>query len=243
MVPSTGYLRVFELRLYSPGTSGLILRLPEKEEPAKLPKPVSQNKLAKAFREVEHWARILGCRYVSDLNECISSGAMRELFWIAEGLHEKKIAHIADSISENRRELRLILVARPSSSGKTTFAQRLKVQLRVNGLLPMPISLDDYFVDRDKALLDEQGEFDFEALEAIDLFNNHLTKLLNGEAVELPTYNFITGKREFRGNIVKVSQEQPLIIEGIHGLNERLTSAIDRDLKVKICKCFDPASN
>ena len=170
-----------------------------------MPAPVRQIKLAKVFREAELWGKIMECSYVSALNKYITAGNIHDLIWIAEGLHEKKIAQIADNISGNRQDARVILVAGPSSSGKTTFAQRLKVQLRVNGLRPVSISLDDYFVDRDKTPLDENGEFDFESIEAIDLelFNEHLARLLSGEAVELPFYNFLTGQREYRGHIIK----------------------------------------
>lgn len=233
MTPSTGYLKVFELKYYPPG---FVLRFPEKEAPARLPVFDDQPKLFKIFQEAEQWGKILRCPYVANLNEFVEAGQSAEIIRIAEALHEKKLAHIADYISENCGRVRVILVAGPSSSGKTTFAQRLNVQLRVNGLRPVPVSLDDYFVDRAHTPRDEKGDYDFEAIEAIDLelFNEHLVRLLKGESVKLPTYDFMTGQREYRGRQIHIESDQPLIIEGIHGLNERLTRSVSRDQKVKI---------
>jgi uridine kinase len=233
MVPSTGYLQCFELVFYHPG---VILRFPEKEKPDVLPTFVEQPKLAQIFLEAERWGRILHCGYVSTLNEHVLNEQAADIIRVAEALHEKKIAQIADFISEHRKEVRVILVAGPSSSGKTTFAQRLNIQLRVNGVRPVSISLDDYFVDREFTPLDEKGNYDFEAIEAIDLdlFNEHLIHLLQGEQVKIPSYNFLTGEREYRGNSIQIAKDQPLIVEGIHGLNERLTNAISREQKVKI---------
>jgi uridine kinase len=155
---------------------------------------------------------------------------------IAEALHEKKIAQIADEIAQHSDRLRVILIAGPSSSGKTTFAQRLSVQLKVNGLRPVSVSLDDYFVNRDMTPRDENGNYDFESIEAIDLalFNRQLVELIEGKKVEVPTYNFQKGVREYRGNMLQVEKNQPIIIEGIHGLNERLTSSIPKENKFKI---------
>ena len=233
MVPSTSYLQVFDLVFYRPG---LILRFPEKERPSELPPYIEQPKMARIFREAEQWAKILRCDYVASLNDYVHMGDSADLIRVAEALHEKKIAQIADYIAEHTKEVRVILVAGPSSSGKTTFAQRLSIQLRVNGVRPVPISIDDYFVDRSQTPRDEFGDYDFETIEALDLelFNNDLTKMLEGEDVQLPSYNFTTGKREYRGRSIRLAKDQPLIIEGIHGLNERLTSAVSRDHKVKI---------
>ncbi len=233
MVPSTGYLKVFELKFYPPG---LILRYPEKEDLAALPQYVEQPKLFKIFQEAEQWVKILRCPYVANLNEFVEQGQTAEIIRIAEALHEKKLAQIADYISEHSSEVRVILVAGPSSSGKTTFAQRLNVQLRVNGVRPVPISIDDYFIDREHTPRDEKGDYDFEAIEAIDLelFNEHLVRLLRGEMVKMPTYNFMSGQREYRGRRIQLEPDQPLIVEGIHGLNERLTRAVPRDQKIKI---------
>jgi uridine kinase len=232
MVPSTGYLTDFELKYYMPG---FILRYPEKKT-GKIPEYKEQARLFSVFREAEKWTKILGIENVGDLNEDIVSHYAGDLIRVSEAFHEKKIAHIADQITQNRDQLRLILIAGPSSSGKTTFAQRLAVQLRVNGLRPISVSLDDYFVSRDLTPKDENGEPDFEALETIELelFNENLTKLIQGGEVELPTFNFKTGQREYRGNKIKIKRDQPIIIEGIHGLNDRLTQAIPRGSKFKI---------
>lgn len=233
MAPSTGYLDVFELTFFA---SGFILRFPEKEAPDRLPKFEEQRKLSEIFLEAERWGSILRCGYVATLNDYVENNGIADIIRVAEALHEKKIAQIADFVSEHRKEVRVILVAGPSSSGKTTFAQRLNIQLRVNGVRPVPISLDDYFVNRDHTPKDEKGDYDFEAIEAIDLplFNEHLRRILEGEAVEVPFYNFKLGEREYRGHIIQVDKDQPLIIEGIHGLNERLTQSVPRDHKVKI---------
>jgi len=233
MAPSTGYLKVFELKFYPPG---LILRFPEKDNPHVLPPYSEQPKLFKIFQEAEQWGKILRCPYVADLNEFVARGQTAEIIRIAEALHEKKLAQIADYISERTNKVRVILVAGPSSSGKTTFAQRLNVQLRVNGVRPVPISLDDYFVDREHIPRDEKGDYDFESIEAIDLelFNEHLVRMLKGESVKIPTYSFMSGAREYRGRQIQLEPDQPLIVEGIHGLNERLTRAVPRDQKIKI---------
>lgn len=233
MTPSAGCLGIFELKYYAPG---LLLRFPNKEDPALVPDFVDQPKLAQIFAEAERWGSILQCGYVAALNDFIEQKNGGDIIRVAEALHEKKIAQIADFISGHRQEVRIILVAGPSSSGKTTFAQRLNIQLRVNGVRPVPISLDDYFVDREHTPRDDQGNYDFEALEAIDLklFNEHLLRLLSGEDVEIPSFNFLTGTREYNGNTIKLNKNQPLIIEGIHGLNERLTAAIPREQKIKV---------
>lgn len=233
MVPSTGYLKIFELLFYK---SGFILRFPEKSQTDCLPLFVDQPKLAGIFAEAEQWGKILDCGYVTSLNQYVRSREINDIIRVAEALHEKKIAQIADFISAHRNEVRLILIAGPSSSGKTTFAQRLGIQLRVNGVRPVPISLDDYFVDRAHTPRDEKGEYDFEAIEAIDLelFNQHLAELLKGNSIELPCFNFLTGEREFRGKVIKLEKGQPLIVEGIHGLNEKLTSSVSRSFKIKV---------
>ena len=232
MTPDTGNLKVFELRQHA---SGFILRFPDKENPEMLPEFIPQLKLSEIFLEAERWGEILQCGYVAKLNECVQDNKVTDIIRVAEALHEKKIAQIADFVFLNK-DVRVILVAGPSSSGKTTFAQRLTVQLKVNGLNPVPLSLDDYFIERDKTPRDENGDYDFESIEAIDLrlFNEHLSRILDGEAVEVPSYNFMTGQREYRGHIIQITKNQPLVIEGIHGLNERLSSAIPHSHKVKI---------
>ena len=232
-VPRTGLLDIFELKHYPPG---LILRFPDEEDPSRVAPFVEQKKLFEIFREAERWGAILGFDTVGAMNRLIEEGEGSEVIRIAEALHEKKIAQIADLISASGSEIRVILVAGPSSSGKTTFAQRLRTQLLVNGLRPLPISIDNYFVDREHTPLDESSNPDFEHIEAIDLplFNEHLLRLIEGKEVEIPIYNFTTGKREYRGQIMRLDENQPLIIEGIHGLNETLTRAIPRRNKFKI---------
>lgn len=233
LVPSTGYLKTFRLRYYMPG---LVLELPDEAEPYRLPPFQERPKLFAIFREAEQWARILGVATAGALNDRIQAGEGEELVRLNEALHEKKIAQIADEIYRHRDRLRVILIAGPSSSGKTTFAQRLSIQLKVNGMQPVSISLDDYFVDREQTPRDENGQYDFEALEAIDLelFNEQLAAIIQGKKVELPSYNFKLGRREYLGRTIQVGPEQPIIIEGIHGLNERLTASIPRDRKYKI---------
>jgi uridine kinase len=233
MLPSTGYLKWFKLKFYLPG---VILQFPSRTNPTEVAPYREQAKLSRVFREAEQWAHILNVADVGALNDCITSGKSGEIIRIAEALHEKKIAQIADTIFENRDKMRIILIAGPSSSGKTTFAHRLMVQLKVNGLRPISISLDDYFLEREKTPLDEEGKPDFEALEAIDLrlFNQQLTKLIQGKEVLLPRFNFHTGKREYQNMPIKIEKDQPIIIEGIHGLNERLTSSIPKENKFKI---------
>lgn len=233
LLPSTGYVRWFALKFYLPG---IVLQHPKPQLPLEIPPFDEQPKLFKVFRESERWAHILGVADAGALNDYITSGRAGEIIRIAEALHEKKIAQIADLICENRDMLRLILVAGPSSSGKTTFAQRLMVHLMVNGAKPFAISLDDYFVDREKTPVGEDGKHDFEALEAIDieLFNRQLEALIQGKEVYLPRYNFVTGKREFRKYPVKIEKNQPIIVEGIHALNDKLTFAIPKKDKFKI---------
>lgn len=233
MVPSTGYLKAFNLIYYM---SGVILQYPTVDQPERIPEFVEQRKLAVVFQESERWAKILEVSDVGLLNEAIMQQRGREIIRVAEALHEKRIAEIADLIAKERERIHVILIAGPSSSGKTTFAQRLAVQLRVNGLRPISISTDDYYVNRELTPLDEEGKPDFESIEAIDLqlFNNDLAKLIQGEEVALPTFNFVTGKREYSGGRIRVAPDQPVIIEGIHGLNERLTADIPKEHKFKI---------
>jgi len=232
MVPSTGYLEKFRLHFYYPG---VVLLYPKKENPNVVPDFVDQPKLARIFKEAEEWGEILNIGHLASLNEHILKGKAGELIRIAEALHEKKIGYIADTITRNKQN-RIILIAGPSSSGKTTFAKRLAIHLKVNGLKPISISLDDYFVNREDTPRDEEGNPDYEALEAIDieLFNDHLIRLLQGQKVEIPFFNFTTGRREYTGNFVRVTEDQPIIIEGIHGLNEQLTPLIPKDMKFKI---------
>lgn len=232
-VPRTGMLDIFKLRFYPPG---LVLRFPDEDDPSRVASFTDQKKLFGIFREAGQWGTVLGFDTVGAMNRLIKEGQGSEVIRIAEALHEKKISQIADLISEQGQAVRLILVAGPSSSGKTTFAQRLRTQLQVNGLQPLPISIDDYFVDRKDTPLDEFNKPDYEHIAAIDLalFNEQLLELVEGKEVEVPVYNFTTGEREDSGRIMRLEENQPLIIEGIHGLNEALTPAISRHNKIKI---------
>lgn len=233
MVPDTSYVKTFALKYYPPG---IVIRFPEKSNPTVLPKFTDQKKLFAIFLEYKRWGHILGFDNVGDLNDAVESGKENDLIRVSEALHEKKIAQIADMITGSSEKKQIVLISGPSSSGKTTFAHRLEIQLRVNGVMPLTISLDDYFVDRDRTPVDEKGEFDFEALEAIDvsLFNNHLSELINGREVEIPVFNFAKGSRETVGRKLRLNENNVLIIEGIHGLNEKLTASISRNNKFKI---------
>ena len=233
MVPSSGYLSLFRLEH---DNGGIVLISPRQTNPDTIEEHDIPKKLFQIFSEYRQWINILGVDNVGKLNDIVEAGKAGEFIMISEALHEKKIARIADMISERKNRPKIILIAGPSSSGKTTFAQRLSIQLRVNGLIPVNISLDDYFVDKDKTPLDENGKPGFEALEAVDLklFNLQLNSLINGEKVSIPTYNFITGKREYNNRILQLKDDHVLVIEGIHGLNPRLTEEVSEDSKFKI---------
>ncbi|MGB9779689.1 nucleoside kinase [Caldanaerobacter sp.] len=231
-VPSTGYLKVFDIRFYFPG---VILIAPDIYNPRSLPIFTDVPKLASIFKEAEEWVHILGINYVASLNEVIKKGGARDLVLVSEAFHEKKISKIADYIASNRM-IKVVLIAGPSSSGKTSFIHRLSVQLKVNGLKPFAISLDNYFVPRELTPKDEFGNYDFESIDALDLplFNEHLIKLIQGEEVEIPIFNFKTGEREPVGRKVQLEKDQIILMEGIHGLNEKLTAQIPKDNKYKI---------
>lgn len=231
MVPSTAYLKLFEIRKYE---EGILLRFPLPGSPNEIPEYEDQPRLYEAFEEQSRWDELLGVDYVDDLNKLILNGDSRELIMLSEALHEKKIAEIADMIKS--RQKRIILIAGPSSSGKTTFARRLCVQLKVNGMDALYLGTDDYFVDRENTPLDENGEPNYEGLDAIDteLFNSNMNDLLAGKEVDLPTFNFITGVKEFGKRITKIKKGQPIVIEGIHGLNDKMTAQISHDEKFKI---------
>ncbi|AJG40030.1 ATPase AAA [Thermotoga sp. RQ7] len=229
--PSTGRIDVFDVQAYN---QGLVLVHPDPKT-GELP-VIHMPKLSQVFLEYARWLNVLELEYVSDLNDIIARGErhVADLMLLSEALHEKKISDIADEIAKDKRK-RLILIAGPSSSGKTTFAKRLSLQLRVNGLKPVAISLDDYFVDREKTPRDENGNYDFDSIEALDieLFNRNLQDLLAGKEVVLPKFNFKTGKR-MRGPTLKLEKDNIIIVEGIHGLNERLTASIPKEQKFKI---------
>lgn len=232
LVPDTSYLDTFSLHLYKPG---FVLRFPHPESKIKMPYFSDQKKLFTIFEEYEKWAEILGADDIVSLNRSIEKGTISDLIKISEALHEKKIANIADEVKRKGSNLKIILVAGPSASGKTTFSKRLSVQLKVNCLSPIIISIDDYFHEWDKTPRLSDGSFDFESIKAIDtkLLNQHLVSLLDGEEVKIPNFEFTTGKRT-KGNTIKMHKNQVLIIEGIHGLNEELTNRIPRKNKYKI---------
>lgn len=236
LLPSTGHIKLFDVVKYY---DGLLLRIPSKTNPNVLEEVIKQEKMLEVFKEYLNWGYILGVGNVGDVNIACQEGMAIELINVAEALQEKKIAQIADTIyhkGTNGDRAKLVLIAGPSSSGKTTFSKRLSIQLMTNGLRPYPISLDNYFVDRDQTPLDEEGNYDYESLYALDLklFNDQLTALLRGEEVELPTYNFTTGKKEYKGNKLKIDDNTILILEGIHALNPELTPHINDANKFKI---------
>ena len=220
MVPSTGYLGWFDL---IPAGDGFILRFPQRSKPTELQPMPEYPKLLAAFRQYGQWLERVGIDSVGALNDAIRAGRSREVILVSEALHEQHIASIASQIAERHEQARVILIAGPSSSGKTTFSRRLAVQLLALGLSPFALELDSYFVDREETPLDENGQYDFEALEALDLdlLADHLRRLIAGEQVQLPRYNFKTGKRE-TGDAIQLRPDQLIILEGIHGLNPRL---------------------
>jgi len=232
MAYSTGIIKAFDLMYYEPG---FVLRYPKKSDLNVVADFKENRKLSQIFIETERWLNILDVGEVGSLNDKVENKEFRDLVMVSEALHEKKIAQIADMINE-RKETKVVLIAGPSSSGKTRFANRLSIQLRVNGHVPIPISLDDYFVDRDHTPKDENGEYDFESVYSLDLdlFNKHLCSLLKGEEVEIPSYNFRSGEREWIGHKLILPSNGVLLIEGIHGLNPILTSAISDKQKFKI---------
>ncbi|WP_032076005.1 nucleoside kinase [Clostridium drakei] len=232
MAYSTGIINLFDLEYYEPG---FLLKYPIETDPFNIPRSAEYKKLSKIFRETEQWGNILDVGDVGSLNDKVEDNEIIDIIRVAEALHEKKIAYIADMISE-RKNVKIVLIAGPSSSGKTTFARRLGIQLRVNGLMPIPISLDDYFVDREHTPKDGNGEYDFESIYALDLklFNKNLEQLLNYEEIEIPSFNFKTGSREWTNQKIKLPSNGVLIIEGIHGLNEMLTNVIPKESKFKI---------
>ncbi len=233
MLPNTSYINCFALKFYQPG---VVIQFPSKSNPNVLKKFEEQKKLFKVFIDYKKWVRILGVQNVGALNDIVNSGEIGDLIRVSEAIHEKKIAEIADKITNHEEEKRIVLISGPSSSGKTTFANRLGIQLRVNGFVPQTISLDNYFVDRDKTPRDADGDYDYEALEAIDveLFNKQLSQLLEGYEVEVPIYNFETGSREPFGQKMKMNKNTILVIEGIHGLNDMLTASISPEDKYKV---------
>ncbi|NVN94744.1 MAG: Flp pilus assembly complex ATPase component TadA [Bacteroidetes bacterium] len=233
LVPSTGHLKKFNIVKYF---NGILLQVPKQKHPDEIEEIVIQNKMFKIFREHKKWCEILEVPYVGSLNNAVIEKKDNEFIKISEALHEKKIAKIADNIFKRRNEARLILISGPSSSGKTTFSMRLSVQLRVLGFKTVQISLDNYFVNREFTPKDENGDYDFECIEALDIeqFNKDLLELMDGNEVEIPKFDFITGKRFYDNTMLKISKDSLIIVEGIHGLNSKLTHLIEEKLKYRI---------
>ncbi|WP_417016659.1 nucleoside kinase [Alistipes sp.] len=240
LAPSTGYLHLFDIEPYY---NGFYLALPLRTDPDRLNKNVQQEKMFSIFQEYQSWVTLMGVPTIGAVNARALAGDAGGMIKMAEAFHERKFAEVADAIQRANAErgIRMVLISGPSSSGKTTSAKRLGIQLGVLGLRPVMISLDDYFVDREKTPLDENGEYDYEALEAIDLdlFNDHLRRLMAGESVDIPRYDFITGRRTQHGTPLTLDERSILIIEGIHGLNPRLTPSIPDSKKFRIyISCF-----
>ena len=228
----TGITKIFEVMKYS---DGFLIRYPSSNAPEQMPKLIHTKKLAWALDEYDDIHKILNMNTVYKLNSAVENGEIKDVIMLDEALHEKKIANIADDIAKNRN-IKMILIAGPSSSGKTTFAQRLGLQLRINRIKPVTISVDNYFVEREQTPRDKDGKYDFENIGAIDLelFNDHLTKLLNGEEIEMPEFDFHVGTKRYNGKKLKLEKDEVLVIEGIHCLNDKLTSSIPKDQKYKI---------
>ena len=231
LLPSTGYITLFDLVPYE---KGVLLRTPNRQNPTVLEDIIEQKKMLEVLHEYTHFNEILGINNVGSLNLASKNEKLTDIIKVSEALHEKKISRIADDIAA--RNARVILISGPSSSGKTTFAKRLCIQLMTNLLKPVAISLDNYFLTREETPLDEFGELDFESLYALDLkqFNEDLTRLLAGEEVALPSFSFETGKRIYKGNSLKLEPHNVLILEGIHALNPALTPNIANELKYHI---------
>lgn len=234
LTPSSGYVDLFDLELYN---DGLLLRIPNRENPVELEPVISQKKMYNIYKEHLKFLNIIGLDNVGDMNKANQKGEMPRIIKISEAYQEKAIANIATEIASHKGNgIKVVLISGPSSSGKTTFRMRLEVQLMVNLIKPVGLSLDDYFVNRENTPLDENGGYDFESLYALDIskFNEDLEKLLRGEEVELPTFNFTTGQRDYKGHKLQLEENSILVIEGIHGLNPELTRSIPDNLKYKI---------
>jgi uridine kinase len=232
MLPSTGYVQHFDLQKYE---NGFMLILPGKENPNVLDEFKPLPKLFKSMEMASGWGEKMGVDTVSDLNDQIRQGRFNELVLVQEALQERRISEIASEIV-SRGGVKFVMIAGPSSSGKTSFSHRLSVQLRTHGLTPHPIAVDNYFVDREKTPRQPNGDYDYECLEAIDIqkFNDDMSALLAGERVELPVFNFVTGKREYKGEFKQLGEDDVLVIEGIHGLNDKMSYALPAESKYKI---------
>ncbi len=232
MLPNTSYIELFQLDKYH---DGILLTLPTRRETEKLGVTEPREKPFSTMSLARDWGAMMGIENVGDLNNYICEGKINEMILVNEALQERRIGEIALRIFK-RPDVKFIMIAGPSSSGKTSFANRLSIQLRTYGMVPHPISLDNYFVDREKTPLNEDGSYNFECLEALDVeqFNKDMTRLLNGERVEMPEFNFITGKREMNGDYLQLGEHDVLVIEGIHGLNEKMSYSLPADSKFKI---------
>ena len=232
MVPDASYLPYFELHLYD---EGFVIQMPEKDAPTVVPPFRPQHKLFQVLKESTKWGDIQNIETVGALNDKITNGDIQDMILVQEAMQEKKIAEIAEMIA-NKSDIKFVLIAGPSSSGKTTFSHRLSIQLRANGLVPHPIAVDNYFVEREKTPKDKDGNYNFECLEALDveLFNQDMLDLLSGKEVALPTFNFKTGKREYSGETKKLGEQDVLVIEGIHCLNDAMTYKLSKENKFKI---------
>ena len=233
LMPSSGYLNVFELESYR---DGMLLRIPNRKNPRELEDMIPQEKMFDIFTEYLSWNKLLQIRNVGQFNKACKNNRSFEMIKLSEALHEKKIAQIADDIASREIRPKFILISGPSSSGKTTFSKRLGIQLMVNGIRPVTISLDNYFVNRDDTPRDENGDWDFEDLHALDLplLRQQVQDLLEGKEVNLPTYNFETGKREYRGNTLQLAPENIVVLEGLHALNPELLPDMPKDAAFKI---------
>jgi len=231
MAPSTGYIPTFLVSAYQ---HGVVLQIPKRKQTEEIVPFTPQPKLFHVMQRSREWTKTMGVDTVGALNDEITYGNINHLILLQEGLQEKLLADIADEIvSKNKR---IILIAGPSSSGKTTFSHRLSIQLEIAGLTPHPVSMDDYFLDRELSPRDENGNYNFETIASldVDLLTKHINQLLNGEEVDVPSYNFVTGKREYHGHKLKIGQQDVLVMEGIHGLNGTLTNEIPEDAKYRI---------
>ncbi len=232
MLPNTSYIDKFKIQKYH---DGILMTLPTKKNPNKLIVSEPREKLFSTMALASDWGSMMGIENVGDLNDMVCAGRINEMILVQEALQERRIGEIALDIFK-RLDVKFVMIAGPSSSGKTSFANRLSIQLRSIGMNPHPISLDNYFVDREKTPLNEDGTYNFECLEALDVeqFNEDMTKLLRGERVEMPEFNFISGKREMNGEFLQLGKNDVLVIEGIHGLNEKMSYALPAESKYKI---------
>ena len=232
MANHTGYIKTFDLFLYE---GGFVLQLPTQNEPDRIPEFKPREKIFRVQKESQEWGDKLDIATVGDLNEKVTRGGIQDILLIQEAMQEAKISEIASEIAAAGNK-KFVMIAGPSSSGKTSFSHRLSIQLRTLGVHPHPIALDNYFVDRDETPLDENGNYNFECLEAIDvkLFNQQMNELLAGKRVELPTFNFVTGQKEYKGDYKQLGEDDILVIEGIHGLNDKLSYTLPKESKFKI---------